>query len=104
MSRGPDAATLLERALVASAARAGCPVRVTAADWTRWASVTFAGARHTLTLAAQACPALHAWLAALPEEEFALRGHLVADVTVESMRRAGSDATVVLEVLTVEER
>ena len=104
MSRGPDAATLLARALLASAEQAGCPIAIPAADWTRWASVTFNGARHLLTLAAHASPALDAWLIALPEAEFALRGHLVADLTVESVHREGDAVTALLEVLTVEER
>lgn len=104
MSRGPDAATLLARALTDGADRAGCPVRIVAAEWTRWASVTFTGARHLLTLAAEASPALDAWLSALPEAEFALRGHVVADLVVDGVRREGDAATVRLEVLTVEER
>ncbi len=104
MSRGPDAATLLERALSTSAADAGCLIRIAAADWTRWASVTFTGARHLLTLEGEASPALEAWLVALPEAELVLRGHLVADLGVESMRRVGDAVTVVIEVLTVEER
>ena len=82
MSRGPDAATLLERALLADAARAGCPASVLAADWTRWSSATFTGARHVLTLAAAPGAALDAWAAGLPEAESALRGHLVADLLV----------------------
>ena len=41
---------------------------------------------------------------ALPEAEFALRGHLVADLSVESFHREGDVATILLEVLTVEER
>jgi hypothetical protein len=102
MSRGPDAATLLERALVASAAAAGCPVTVQAADWTRWASVTFSGARHELTLTGEASRALNAWTAALPEAEFALRGHLVADLSVARRQRSGDQVTLGLEVLTVE--
>lgn len=104
MSRGPDAATLLSRALLASAGAARCPVTVAEADWTRWASVTFTGARHHLTLAAEASPSLDAWLQALPEAEFALRGHLVADLVVTQVRGFGDAATVMLEILTVEER
>lgn len=104
MSRGPDAATLLERALLASAEAAGCPVTIAEAELTRWASATFTGARHMLTLAAQASPPLTRWLAALPEAEFALRGYLVADLCVEAVRREGGDVTAMLEVLTVEER
>ena len=104
MSRGPDAATLLERALIASAQAVGCPVTVTEADLTRWASATFTGARHMLTLGGTASAALTRWIAALPEAEFALRGHLVADLNVEAVRRKGAEVTVMLEVLTVEER
>lgn len=104
MSRGPDAATLLARALTAGAEAAGCPVEIANADWTRWASATFAGARHMLRLSAPPSPALIAWIAALPEAEFALRGHLVADLSVAAVRHAGDIITMELEILTVEER
>jgi hypothetical protein len=104
MSRGPDIATLLARALLAGAAAAGCELRVAAADWTRWASVTFAGARHLLTLEGTASPALDAWLAALPEAEFALKDHLVAELVVDGVARDGESVRARLEVLTVEER
>lgn len=104
MSRGPDAATQLERALLASAEAAGCPVTTTESDLTRWASVTFTGGRHMLTLKGATSPALTRWIAALPESDFALRGHLVADLSVEAVRREGAEVTVMLEVLTVEER
>jgi hypothetical protein len=104
MSRGPDASTLLERALLESARAAGCPLALRTSEMKRWASVTFTGARHGLTLEGAASPTLDAWLAALPETEFALRRHLVADLVVQSVVREGGDVTIVLEVLTVEER
>ncbi len=104
MSRGPDVGTLLERALVAGAERAGCPLAALDAEWTRWASATFNGARHVLRLAGADLPALAAWLAALPEAEFRLRGHLVADVTVTSVSREDGQAVVGIEALTLEER
>jgi hypothetical protein len=104
MSRGPDAATLLERALTAAAGAMGCAVRITEAEMQRWASATFAGAQHRLTLASTASPLLDSWLAALPEAEFNLRGHLVADLTVMRVSRDGDAVSVALEVLTVEER
>src|SRR3546814_4063348 len=50
MSRGPDAGTLLTRALIAAAAADGVAYAITDADWTRWASATFTGAQHRLTL------------------------------------------------------
>lgn len=104
MSRGPDAATAIERALVAAAEAAGCPVEVTVSDWTRWASVTFTGARHMLTLVAAASPTLDRWLVGLSEAEFDLRHHLIADLTVTRMMRDGDTVTVEIEALTVEER
>jgi len=104
MSRGPDAATLLGRALTANAEAAGCPVAVQSADWTRWASATFTGARHMLSLSAPPSPELTAWIAALPEAEIALRGHLLADLSVVAARHARDTITIELEVLTVEER
>ncbi|AQR73727.1 hypothetical protein [Sphingomonas sp. LM7] len=104
MSRGPDAATQLERALVATAQSAGCPIAIATSDWTRWASATFTGARHTLTLTAAAGPMLDQWLAGLSEAEFRLRNYLVADLTVTRLIRDGAVATVALEALTVEER
>jgi hypothetical protein len=103
MSRGPDVATLLERALLESAHAAGCPLGLRASEMTRWASATFTGAKHLLTLAGEASPELDAWLAALPEAEFALRDHLVADLVVQSFRREDGAAAMTLEILTVEE-
>lgn len=50
-----------------------------------WASITFAGARHTLALlfaGAEAVAAGERFIAALPDHEFALPGHLVADAAV----------------------
>jgi hypothetical protein len=104
MSRGPDAATLLERALLAAADSAGCPVAVIASDWTRWASATFTGARHSLTLTAAASPRLDRWLVGLSEAELGLRNYLLADLVVTRMCREGDRVTVALEALTVEER
>jgi hypothetical protein len=69
---------------------------------TAWASATFAGARHELDFVAERSAALDTWLSALPEAEFALRGHLVADINVDE--RIDSDAvTLRIEALTVEE-
>lgn len=102
MSRGPDAGTLLRRALEADAMRAGCAVTVASIDWTRWSSATFTGARHEMVLAAAESAALDQWLAALPEAEFDLRGHVLADITLINVRRADVRTVVVVEALTVE--
>jgi hypothetical protein len=90
MSRGPDSGTLLGRALLAAAAAAGCPARLTGSDWSRWASATFTGARHTLTLEAPPSVQLDAWLA--------------ADIAVAEMERDNGRVMLCLEALTIEER
>ncbi|WP_066797406.1 hypothetical protein [Sphingomonas soli] len=104
MSRGPDAATLLERSLVAQAESAGCAIAITRSDMVRWASATFVGARHILTLSARGSPLLDAWLAGLRDAEFSLRGYLVAELVVMGTIRDGGSVTATVEVLTVEDR
>jgi len=104
MSRGPDAGTLLSRALHEAATRAGCPIELVSADWTRWASATFVGARHVLTLSAASGAAFEKWLEELPESDFALRGHIVADLVIEGVRRDLRVTFATIEVLTVEDR
>lgn len=103
MSRWPDLNAQLERALVRSAADAGVLLAVTAATAAPWASVTFTGARHRLTVAAAESPSLDSWLADLPDAEFRLRGHLVADAAVVCTTHTIDLAEVTLELLTVED-
>ena len=77
-----------------------------AASWTRWASATFTGARHEISLSAPASDALDAWLGALPEAQWRLRWHLVADIVVASVApdpAAPERRLVDIEVLTLEE-
>lgn len=102
MSRGPDAATLLQRALERHADAAGCDVAVCVQESIRWASATFAGARHTVALTLRDDPAGGVWLSALGEAELPMRGHLVADVVTVSVARGDGDVRAMLEALTVE--
>lgn len=102
MSRGPDAAALLDRALVQAARAAGCDIEIERADWTRWASATFTGARHVIGLRAAGSAALDAWLSGIGEHEFALPRHVVADIVVTSAYREGDVTRVQIEALTVE--
>jgi hypothetical protein len=104
MSRGPDSSTMLERALLRESERLGCAASIAASEMTRWASATFTGARHQLTLTAPCSDAFDWWIAGLPEAEFRLRGHLVADLAVTRLHRHDGLATATLEVLTVEDR
>lgn len=104
MSRGPDAHTLLERALVRAGELAGCPVSVSEGIWERWASATFVGARHHVTLTLARTDAGEAWLAALSEAELSVRGHLLADLLVTSVVFSAELVTARIEALTVEDR
>ncbi|MCM8729488.1 hypothetical protein ACFO8O_00705 [Hephaestia sp. GCM10023244] len=103
MSRGPDAATLLTRALAAAAAADNVACAITGSDWNRWASATFTGVQHRLTLAGAFTPALDDWLTTLPERDFVLPGHLVADLTIVAMRASPDRIEADLQALTVED-
>ena len=70
---------------------------------TRWASATFTGARHVIRLEGRDDPALATWLADLPEAQFRLRGHLVADIAVDLVERHDGATVIVIEALTLEE-
>lgn len=53
-----------------------------------WASITFTGTRHHLTLefsGHEACDAAENFIAALPEHEFTIPGQLVADAAITSV-------------------
>ena len=74
-----------------------------------WASVTFAGSRHSIALAfagARAVAAGEAFVAALPDHEFTLPGQLVAEATVAGVRHVllpEPALTVEVELLLLEE-
>lgn len=74
-----------------------------------WASATFAGTRHRVALlfeGAEAIAAGEAFIALLPEHEFALPGQLVADAAVvEADHRLAPEPRlkVVCELLLLEE-
>lgn len=102
MSRGPDAATLLERAIVAHAGASAVTVRIVTATATRWASATFSGARHEVSLEGDRCDTADRWLGSLGEAELPIRGHLVADLAVVRTERSDERFTATIEVLTLE--
>ena len=103
MSARIDAATLLERALIGDAERVDIALCVRTATATRWASATFVGARHRMTIEGAGSPAVGTWLSQLPEADLPLRGHLVADLTVVEQSYADGRFNATVEVLTVEE-
>ena len=93
-----DPAPLLARALIASSIAAGCDATVTAQDSRPWASATYIGARHVVTLSSPACVTRYRWLAALTDIELPVRGHIALPPAI---LRADDD-TVVLEVVALE--
>lgn len=55
-----------------------------------WASVTFSGTRHAITVnfsGPDATSAGEAFVTALPDHEFTIRGQLVADATIASVEQ-----------------
>ena len=73
----------------------------------RWASVTFQGARHELVFRLEGAGAEEAagrFLAGLDARNFALRGHLLADVSLVSEERRPGFARIRLDALTVEDK
>lgn len=86
-----DPGTRLARAIVAHAAAAGCAARPLSIDERDWASATFTGVRLRISLAGDASPALDAWLAAVPDAEFDIPGHLVADMAIDTGMSAADD-------------
>jgi hypothetical protein len=96
----------LTRALCA--AFSGRPATVEELSSRGWASITFTGARHELTLRLEgggADAAADGFLAGLTEREFALRGHILADIALlaDERRDGGELVRLRLEALTVED-
>ena len=99
--RGPDAGTLLIRALRGDAIAAGVPIQVESIACTPWASATFTGTRHRLTIAAAAVPGVRGWIDGLPEAAFAIRGHIVADLAIDGVETIAGRQHVTIAVLTL---
>lgn len=86
--------------LCAAVLRLAAPARILRSQDRPWASITFSGARHWITLQVPADRAA-ALEAALPEAEFSLPGQLVADLAISATRDLGQDAQIDIEALTV---
>ncbi len=99
--RGPDAGTLLIRALRGHAAAAHLTMQVESIACTPWASATFIGTQHRLTIAMAPVPGLRDWIDGLPDAEFAMRRHIVADLTVDHSETIGDREHVTIAVLTL---
>jgi hypothetical protein len=85
----------------------GTGASLVAATSRPWCSATFIGAQHRLTLRlADDAEGTRAGTlaAALPDAEFALPGHIVADLAVDAVRSDGEGGALVdLAVLTIED-
>ncbi|BCA62229.1 hypothetical protein HMP09_1463 [Sphingomonas sp. HMP9] len=99
--RGPDAGTMLVRALRGHAIAAELTMHVESIACTPWASATFVGTLHRLTIAAVPVPGLRGWIESLPDAEFAMRGHIVADLVVDRVETIGEREHVTIAVLTL---
>jgi hypothetical protein len=83
-------------------ARGGAGTEIHAGPSRNWASVTFTGARHRLEIRLPTC-ALAMFEDGLEEAEFALRGHLLADIAIADSRTEGDTTVLGIEALTIEE-
>jgi 3,4-dihydroxy-2-butanone 4-phosphate synthase len=98
------------RLMRALSAMAGDDSELLRSSSTRWASATFTGARHQAELrmtGEDAHEKANALAESLPEAEFALAGHIVADLTIEglALEREGEEEVALLRIaaLTVED-
>ena len=103
-----DAGTALLHALAAAFAPFAGAYRVDELVSRSWASVTFSGARHRVVFSlegAGAARAADAFIAEMREAEFALPGHILADIVLTGEERSadGQRIQVRLEALTVED-
>lgn len=103
-----DSHRRLLRALLALAGRGS---EILSSSSNRWSSATFSGARHHMTMRLAGTDAhvrAQKLAKCLPEAEFPLRGHIVADASLEEMELAREEdgqvfARLKLAMLTVED-
>ena len=101
-----DPATALIRAVLLLAGHAA---ELDEHRGTQWASATFTGMRHVMRVrfvGLASVPLGERFAGTLPEHEFRIRGHVVADVAITEIHRRseGEPAlTLTIEALTVED-
>ena len=102
---GTDATTALLRAL-RDTLRTANFLNFERVHSCEWASITFSGARHEVTLRLEgegADAAANRFAAGLDATEFRLRGHILADIALVAREPAGEGWRLSLEALTVED-
>ena len=98
-----DAGELLAAALVELGNSSAHIVR---REGTNWASATFTGMRHKVEMQFPGMKAIEAGrtlASILPEHEFTLRGHIVADISAKRSVETDGVLTLEIEALTVED-
>lgn len=86
--------------LCAALLRMADPAHIIRSHERPWASVTFSGARHWITLHVPSDRA-GVLVAELPEADFNLPGQLVADLAITATRDLEADTQLDIEALTV---
>lgn len=94
----PDVHERLIRALIARSGGAAVAIRGARHEW---ASATFVGMRHALTLAL-AGDAADRMRDGIAEHQFAIPGHIVADIMIVARRDEGGESEIDIEALTIE--
>lgn len=96
----------LKRALRVHFVHLGAAVAIESLASRPWASITFSGERHRLALCLPgpgAAAAADAFLDGLAERDFALSGHVVADIALVERYEEDEQVRLILEALTVVE-
>jgi hypothetical protein len=102
----PTAADALKRALRVYFVKLGAAVAIESLVSRPWASVTFSGDLHRLALCLPgpgAGAAAELFLDGLAERDFALRGHILADIALAERCDEDGQVRLILEALTVED-
>ncbi|MEA3013283.1 MAG: hypothetical protein QOD42_1828 [Sphingomonadales bacterium] len=96
----------LKRALRVYFVKLGAAVAIESLASRPWASITLSGERHRLSLCLPgpgAAAAADAFLDGLAERDFALGGHILADIALVERSEEDEQVRLILEALTVRE-
>ncbi|MBB4155389.1 hypothetical protein GGQ80_003309 [Sphingomonas jinjuensis] len=98
-----DAAPLLASALRRSAIAAGISIDIVQAIERPWASLTFSGTRHCLTLTMESGKHADEWLAAIESAALLMRGHVAGEPALVARRQLADLIEATIEVVTIED-
>ncbi|HEY1125434.1 MAG TPA: hypothetical protein VGE65_07355 [Sphingobium sp.] len=95
------------RLMTALLASAGTDASIADSGFRPWCSATFLGAQHRITLritGSDARERADQLAAALPDREWSIPGHIVADATIDAIRQQADGAMLMdLAILTIED-